>query len=278
MCLWLSLGYSMADSIEPLFTSKVVDEGDDVTLSCKYKSSVTVNYLHWYRQYPTSKPEFLLYVTPSGDLSLHQERMNQVLLTAEFEICTVDSSITTDQTIISSVEGSNITLTCTYDQSADYLHWYRQKPQSGPEFLLLIYKSTDTRTKHELDPRLSIKSRKNENKVDLEIFPAAVSDSALYYCAMQPTVTQNSNRLYKKSSAVDSSITPDQNIISSSERSNITLTCTYDQSALHLHWYRQKPQSGPEFLLIIYESTDSDTRTNNKLDPRLSIKLRKKEK
>ncbi|KAK3521070.1 hypothetical protein QTP70_018272, partial [Hemibagrus guttatus] len=47
MCLWLSLGDSMADSIETLFTHKVVDEGDDVTLSCKHKSSAaTNNYLH----------------------------------------------------------------------------------------------------------------------------------------------------------------------------------------------------------------------------------------
>ncbi|KAK3519637.1 hypothetical protein QTP86_017668, partial [Hemibagrus guttatus] len=65
MCLWLSLGDSMADSIEPLFTHrgvdegdsmadsietlfthKAVDEGDDVTLSCKYKKSGTTDYLH----------------------------------------------------------------------------------------------------------------------------------------------------------------------------------------------------------------------------------------
>ncbi|KAK2861044.1 hypothetical protein Q7C36_005210 [Tachysurus vachellii] len=115
----------------------------------------------------------------------------------------VDSIIIPDQTIISSSEGSNITLTCTYDQSAGYLHWYRQKPQSGPEFLLLIIISTNYVTKaKQPDPRLSIKLRKKQNKVDLEIFPAAVSDSALYYCAMEPTVTQNSNRLYKKSSFI----------------------------------------------------------------------------
>ncbi|KAK3505705.1 hypothetical protein QTP70_020551 [Hemibagrus guttatus] len=41
----------------------------------------------------------------------------------------VDSSITPDQTIISSSEGSIITLTCTYDDSATYLYWHRQKPQ-----------------------------------------------------------------------------------------------------------------------------------------------------
>ncbi|KAK3567295.1 hypothetical protein QTP86_016877, partial [Hemibagrus guttatus] len=46
MYLCLSLGDSMADSIEPLFTHKVVDEGDNVTLSCKYKKSGATDYLH----------------------------------------------------------------------------------------------------------------------------------------------------------------------------------------------------------------------------------------
>ncbi|KAI5103503.1 hypothetical protein C0J45_7084, partial [Silurus meridionalis] len=111
----------------------------------------------------------------------------------------VGSSITPEQTIISSPEGSNTTLTCTYDDSAFNLHWYQQKPQSGPEFLLMIQKSSETVNRAEqLDPRISIKLHKDKKKVDLEIFPAAVSDSALYYCAMEPTVTQNLNPLYKK--------------------------------------------------------------------------------
>ncbi|KAK3505896.1 hypothetical protein QTP70_019343 [Hemibagrus guttatus] len=71
----------------------------------------------------------------------------------------------------------------------------------------------------------------------------------------------------KNIGAVDSSITPDQTIISSSEGSIITLTCTYDDSARYLYWYRQKPHSEPEFLLLIYESSDSDTRVEHKLDP-----------
>ncbi|KAK3506283.1 hypothetical protein QTP70_002439 [Hemibagrus guttatus] len=47
MYLCLSLGDSMADSVEPLFTHKAVDEGDNVTLSCKFETSATGNYLHW---------------------------------------------------------------------------------------------------------------------------------------------------------------------------------------------------------------------------------------
>ncbi|KAK3545432.1 hypothetical protein QTP70_007636 [Hemibagrus guttatus] len=79
-----------------------------------------------------------------------------------------------------------------------------------------------------------------------------------------------------RSGAVDSSITPDQTIISSSEGSIITLTCTYDDSASNLHWYQQKPQSEPEFLLLTSKYTDGDTKAEH--DPRLSTKVRKKEK
>ncbi|KAI5628673.1 hypothetical protein C0J50_10589 [Silurus asotus] len=66
MCLWLSLGDSIADSVKPLFTHKAVDEGDDVTLSCRYETSATNTILHWYRQHPKSKPEYLLYIDLFG--------------------------------------------------------------------------------------------------------------------------------------------------------------------------------------------------------------------
>ncbi|KAI5628764.1 hypothetical protein C0J50_10576, partial [Silurus asotus] len=63
-------GDSMGDSINPRFTHKAVNEGDDVTLSCSYSTSATYSYLHWYRQHPRSKPKFLLYISDlSGDKS-----------------------------------------------------------------------------------------------------------------------------------------------------------------------------------------------------------------
>ncbi|KAF7705783.1 hypothetical protein C0J45_23230 [Silurus meridionalis] len=126
VCLWLLVGDSMADSIETRFTHKVVDEGDDVTLSCNYKPTYsTGNYLHWYIQYPQSKPKFLLHISQSGDLS-------------------------------------------------------PDKP-----------------------PGMTAKVDDGDNKqVDLIISSAAVSDSALYYCALVPTVTGNPAALYKNPDTV----------------------------------------------------------------------------
>uniref|UniRef100_A0A8B9RM50 Ig-like domain-containing protein n=1 Tax=Astyanax mexicanus TaxID=7994 RepID=A0A8B9RM50_ASTMX len=95
-----------------------------------------------------------------------------------------------NQSSVSISKGSTTTLSCTYTGSAYSLHWYQQKPGSRPEFIMLIMESTQGVTKaQQPDPRFSIKLHKQDKKVDLEISSTAVSDSALYYCALQPTVT-----------------------------------------------------------------------------------------
>ncbi|KAI5628676.1 hypothetical protein C0J50_10586 [Silurus asotus] len=110
-----------------------------------------------------------------------------------------DYSIKPEETTLSETEGSNITLSCTYTGSGNRLHWYQQKPGSSPEFLLLIDEVSEHVTEAQPPhPRLSIKLDKTNRKVDLHISSAAVSDSALYYCALRPTVTGNPTPLYKK--------------------------------------------------------------------------------
>ncbi len=73
----------------------------------------------------------------------------------------------------------------------------------NPLVLVLIIESVKENKTSDVDPRFSTKLRKENQatkeikRVDLIISSAAVSDSALYYCALRPTVTGNTRTLYK---------------------------------------------------------------------------------
>ncbi len=92
-----------------------------------------------------------------------------------------------------------MTLSCNYSTTGvtvNSLQWYRQYLRAKPEFLLLL---TEYSSKSEPDLRLYSKATKEIKRVDLIISSAAVSDSALYYCALQSTVTGNTTIQYRKS-------------------------------------------------------------------------------
>ena len=92
-------------------------------------------------------------------------------------------------------EGHHVTLSCNYS-SAHSLLWYKQYPGSAPQFLLLILHTTGKITER-LDSRLSAKQNTEKTCVELEISSVTVTDSALYHCALQPTVTGSPDTLYK---------------------------------------------------------------------------------
>ncbi|KAK2896134.1 hypothetical protein Q8A73_015622 [Channa argus] len=94
-------------------------------------------------------------------------------------------------------EGRNINLTCKYEGAIYSIQWYRQYQRSRPEFLLYI---TETGSINPPDSDFSAHIDKTETRVDLEIISAKVSDSAVYYCAVRPTVTGNTTTLYKNTS------------------------------------------------------------------------------
>ncbi|KAK2900783.1 hypothetical protein Q8A67_008898 [Cirrhinus molitorella] len=105
--------------------------------------------------------------------------------------------ITPNKTELFAEEGSNVTLSCSYS-SANDLYWYRQYHRSAPEFIVLIFDGATNTKKSNVDPRFSVKlTNGNKKHVDLIISSAAVSDSALYYCALRPTVTGNTRTQYK---------------------------------------------------------------------------------
>uniref|UniRef100_A0A8C1N5J6 Ig-like domain-containing protein n=1 Tax=Cyprinus carpio TaxID=7962 RepID=A0A8C1N5J6_CYPCA len=69
-------------------------------------------------------------------------------------------------------EGESVTLFCSYTGSVQGLHWYRQYAGSPPKFLILDYCD-------------GFQSTTSQSSTELTILKAALSDSALYYCALE---------------------------------------------------------------------------------------------
>uniref|UniRef100_A0A3Q3FVR9 Ig-like domain-containing protein n=1 Tax=Labrus bergylta TaxID=56723 RepID=A0A3Q3FVR9_9LABR len=72
-------------------------------------------------------------------------------------------------------EGDTVTLDCQFETSTT---------PHLPEFLLYI---TEGGTIHPTDSDFSAYINKTEKRVNLEISSAALTDSAVYYCALKPT-------------------------------------------------------------------------------------------
>ncbi|CAL8313361.1 unnamed protein product [Gadus morhua 'NCC'] len=106
----------------------------------------------------------------------------------------VEDSISPQKDVQRAVEGAAVVLSCSYNSSVvSSLLWYRQYPGSPPQFLIMEYSGYITNP----IPGMNITHIKKQRLVELLISSAAVTDSALYYCALQPTVTGNTEPLYK---------------------------------------------------------------------------------
>lgn len=93
-----------------------------------------------------------------------------------------------------------VTIACHYKTSASAsLLWYKQQANGFPEFMLIrnTY-NTDGTTEEMFKERFHSKVNTASNSVPLTIQNLQVSDSAVYYCALQPTVTAAHSVLIQK--------------------------------------------------------------------------------
>ena len=95
------------------------------------------------------------------------------------------------------VEGQFATLSCEYNASNTnvYLFWYQQKANGIPEFILskFSFGSGNNAFEGKYNATLDTRSR----STTLRIQNLEPLDSALYYCALEPTVTGSLDTLYK---------------------------------------------------------------------------------
>uniref|UniRef100_A0A3B3HC27 Ig-like domain-containing protein n=1 Tax=Oryzias latipes TaxID=8090 RepID=A0A3B3HC27_ORYLA len=100
---------------------------------------------------------------------------------------------------VTAAEGDTVTLGCHFNSSSSnyYLFWYKQDGSNRPTFILSRFKIGTGTTAEEFKERFSSSLDSESRSVHLQISSAAVTDSAVYYCALQPTVTGNNTTLYK---------------------------------------------------------------------------------
>ncbi|XP_051809595.1 uncharacterized protein LOC127535477 [Acanthochromis polyacanthus] len=190
-------------------------EGSTVTLTYKYSQQATGgDQFFWYRQHSGNPPEFLIYhygtqsetkarlsAAVSADKNQISMKISSAAVTdSAVYYCALRPTVTCQQLTAvkdeeSSLEGSTVTLTYTYSRQAtgvDGFYWYQQHPGKPPE-LLIFHLGSQNQTK----ARLSVSVSDDKNQISMKISSAAVTDSAVYYCAVRPTVTGNSKTLYK---------------------------------------------------------------------------------
>uniref|UniRef100_A0A8C1Z5V1 Ig-like domain-containing protein n=1 Tax=Cyprinus carpio TaxID=7962 RepID=A0A8C1Z5V1_CYPCA len=124
-----------------------------------------------------------------------------------FTECHGEDSVDQPEKHIAEVEGKSVTLKyqiylmCNYSTSSyndAYIYWYKQLENKSPTFILSEFTVGKGTTEDEFKERFSATLNSTYRTGPLMIKNLRVSDSAVYYCALRPTVTEAHSTLTQK--------------------------------------------------------------------------------
>uniref|UniRef100_A0AAV2JXC8 Ig-like domain-containing protein n=1 Tax=Knipowitschia caucasica TaxID=637954 RepID=A0AAV2JXC8_KNICA len=103
-------------------------------------------------------------------------------------------------------EGHTHTLICKFTTTDrfPYLYWYKQEGRGAPKYMMKISPGNVINSPEFDESKFGAKLVKNSLSLKMEVVD--VTDSAVYYCALEPTLTGNTNTLYKNLCSKDNTI------------------------------------------------------------------------
>ncbi|KAL7386688.1 hypothetical protein ABVT39_012041 [Epinephelus coioides] len=127
------------------------------------------------------------------NLVVEMEHWLWIILAALFFECKGEDRVIQPTGDVIATEGHTVTLGCTFEttRGSPTLFWYKQDGNNSPKFILNRIKGDDGNTPDESRERFSSTLNSTFRSVPLKIQKLQLSDSAVYYCALQPTVTGN---------------------------------------------------------------------------------------
>ncbi|CAL8323079.1 unnamed protein product [Arctogadus glacialis] len=109
-----------------------------------------------------------------------------------------EDRVTQPREEVIATEGLTVSLDCTFETMSTnvYLFWCKQQVNDFPRFILRRFTIGEGDNAAEFHKERFDAQIQNRS-VPLRIHNLQLSDSALYYCALKPTVTGNTDSLYK---------------------------------------------------------------------------------
>nr|XP_020633973.1 uncharacterized protein LOC110070620 [Pogona vitticeps] len=209
-------------------------------------------------------------------MSVTQEKdmqfLGAVLFLAIFEGIWGQETVTQKDRFANTTEGEPVHLNCSYQGTPNNLQWYQQNPDGHIVHVAILFQ-----TKTESFGRFDMNLNKQEKTTWLRLKNPRLEDSGVYFCAMSHSVAVrhagcpfrfrqghlqillnfrifgsyfgHQNRV-KGNRARSQDAVEQEPLKVTREGENTTIACRYKTSNFYsLHWYRQYPGEGLEFLL-----------------------------